>query len=98
MKRLRLKRADISTDKVECVRFEEVDPRAANARGFRTYRVTAQKKRWVGVSTSVGTVPFDIWGPQYVASVALGPEALGERAYCIHELRKAIANEPKGNP
>ena len=90
MKRLRLKRADIST--------EEVDPRAAKARGFRTYRVTARKMRKVNVSTSVGVVPFDVLGPVYYASVALGPETLGERAYCIHELRKAIANEPKGAP
>ena len=98
MNRLRLKRSDISTPTVDCIRFEEVAPGAAKRRGFRLYRVTARKKRWISVSTSVGVVPFDIWGFQYVASVALGPEALSDRKYCLHTIREAIRNEPKGNP
>lgn len=94
MKKLWIEAEDVTTDEVECVRLEEVDPRGANLRGFRTYRVHARKRR----PTDGGESPRAVWGPLYFASVALEPDALHAWPWALEILRSAIRNEPKGTP
>lgn len=99
MKRLWIQPEDVTTDEVECVHLEEVDPRRAKERGFRIYRVHARKKTWTEQTVEGGaTVKAKTFGPLYVASVALEPDALFNWFWALEIVRSAIRHEPKGTP
>ena len=96
MKKLWIDAEDVTTDEVECVRLEEVDPRRAKKRGFCIYQVYARKR--IRRPIGGGESPRAVFGPLYVASVALEPYALSSWPWALEILRSAIRTEPKGTP